>query len=193
MIHGGEVFEKNEDYLEYISNYKIEGIEHFFRTKWKDRFQDDLGDECLVIQPSMPNKRNAQYAAWKMWFEKILSVLNDEVILIGSSLGGLFLAKYLAENKVSNRITKLFLLAAPFNRADIGYDNGDFTPPSDYSLIAEQCEQVYIYQSRDDKVVPFSEAEKYKGVLPGATFRAFEDKGHLNVPELPELVEDLRS
>jgi hypothetical protein len=37
--------------------------------------------------PEMPNQDFASYKAWKIWFEKIFSYLNDEgVILIGHSL-----------------------------------------------------------------------------------------------------------
>ena len=193
MVHGGDVFDDNQGYLNFIRDYKIESIDYFSRTKWKNRLQDDLGQEYLVIQPTMPNKYNAQYIAWKMWFEKIFPFLHDGLILIGSSLGGTFLAKYLSENKMPVSIAKLFLLAAPFDMGEIGYDRGDFIPPEDYSLLVDQCKEVYLYQSKDDRVVPYSEVEKFQEVLPGAVARIFEDKGHLNVKEFPELVADISS
>jgi predicted alpha/beta-fold hydrolase len=47
----------------------------------------------------MPNKLNARYHEWKIFFEGILSKLDreDEITLVGGSLGGCFLLKYFSE------------------------------------------------------------------------------------------------
>lgn len=63
----------------------------------------------------MPNGNNAQYIEWKIWFERLLPFLNDGVILIGHSLGGIFLAKYLSENNFSIKVRAAILIAAPFD------------------------------------------------------------------------------
>ena len=62
--------------------------------------------------PSMPNKQNAAYDEWSIWFEKYFAYLKDDVILIGWSLGGMFLAKYLSDKPFPVKIKSLFLLAA---------------------------------------------------------------------------------
>lgn len=52
--------------------------------------------EFKVIKPEMPNKDMARYSAWKLWFEKHLPFLDSEkLIVIGHSLGAIFLIKYL--------------------------------------------------------------------------------------------------
>ena len=47
--------------------------------------------------------------------------------------------------------------------------------------------------SKDDFVVPYEHALKYKAALPEAELVTFEDKNHFLVEELPELVERIRA
>jgi hypothetical protein len=59
----------------------------------------------------MPAKQDADYIAWKIWFEKLFPFLQPEnVILIGSSLGTIFLSKYLSENIFPRTIQSLHLV-----------------------------------------------------------------------------------
>ena len=53
----------------------------------------------------MPCKFMVDYEAWKIWFERHFQFLQKEVILIGWSLGGRFLLKYLSENKFPFKIS----------------------------------------------------------------------------------------
>ncbi len=68
----------------------------------------------------MPNKTNAQFEEWKIWFEKFIPFLNDGVILVGHSLGGVFLAKYLSENKFPKKIGGVFLVSAVYEKNQKG-------------------------------------------------------------------------
>jgi len=43
----------------------------------------------------MPCIENAKYNEWKIQFEKYLKRTDNDLILIGMSLGGIFLTKYL--------------------------------------------------------------------------------------------------
>ena len=99
VIHGADTFDTYEDSLKFLRNFEIDSLEYFKGKNWKTSLQERLGDEFEVISPRMPNTLNAKYLEWKIWFEKLVPLLNEEVILIGHSLGGTFLAKYLAENK----------------------------------------------------------------------------------------------
>lgn len=73
--------------------------------------EQDLPDR-QVIKPEMPNKNLANYAIWKMWFEKHIPFLDPEkLVIIGHSLGGMFLAKYFSENEFPFQIQQLHLIA----------------------------------------------------------------------------------
>ena len=191
VIHGGNAFEKYEEYLSYLKNKEVT-IEKITRNDWKDSLGKALGDEYQVLAPRMPNGQNARYSEWKIWFEKIVPLLDEPVILIGHSMGGIFLAKYLSENVLPKKITATFLVAAPYN-AEMGESLVDFALTRDLTKLNEQVGKIFLYQSKDDPVVPFSHVEKYHKELPNATLRIFEDKQHFNQPELPELVEDIKS
>jgi len=147
--------------------------------------------------PVMPNKQNARYVEWKLWFERYLDIVPEGVILIGHSLGGMFLAKYLSEEVVKKSIKALFLLAAP---------GGDFTAPKtdgdclDFRFSAKQAENISkqvpiieVWHSLDDVVVSPKELEWYRDNVPGAQICLFSDKNHFLGPVLPELTAAIRA
>lgn len=193
LIHGGDVWETYKGYLSFLKNHPINFERHALRTKdWQENLADDLGKEFQVVRPEMPSKRNAKYLEWKIWFEKFFPFLNDEVVLVGSSLGGTFLAKYLAENQFPKKIKVIFLIATCFD--DLPEEPLlDFGLPENLKKIQSQSKKIILYQSKDDDVVPFAHLAKFQQALPKATVRIFEDRGHFNQEELPELVEDIKN
>jgi predicted alpha/beta hydrolase family esterase len=141
----------------------------------------------------MPNKYFAHYEEWKIWFEKHVPYLSDDLVLIGHSMGGIFLAKYLSENNFPRRIKATFLVAAPFDDEDAEDTVGDFALSGSLANFKKQAGKIFLYQSKDDTVVPYADLLKYKKELPGVVERVFEDRGHFTQEELPEIVEDIRS
>lgn len=189
VIHGGNAFEKYEDYLNYLKSSEI-NLERLKSKGWKSNLQEDLGEEFDVLQPKMPNSMNARYKEWKIWFEKIIPFLNNNIIFIGHSLGGIFLAKYFSENDYLKKIKALFLIAAPFDKSEESLV--DFVLDQPLDNLKNQIENIYLYHSQDDAVVPISHLEKYKQALPKAETRIFENRGHFNMEHFPEIVEDLK-
>ncbi len=154
----------------------------------------ELGDDFHVIKPRMPLQDNAKYSDWKIHFERHLELMNDDVILIGSSLGGIFLAKYLSENRITKNIISVYLVCPPFDDDLIGEDlAGGFELGEDLNLIIENCGKVILMFSADDDCVPVSHAEKYRVKLDGAEVVIYDDKnGHFKVSEFPEIVDMIR-
>lgn len=196
VIHGGTSFKTYEDYISYLENKEIDIAKLRPRKEWKDSLSVELGNGYDVLLPRMPNGTNARYREWKIWFDNITKVLNNNVILIGHSLGGIFLAKYLSENNFPKRIIATILVAAPFDDAE-GADGKeslvDFTLPSSLAKFTAQCRKVYLLYSEDDPVVPFEQLEKYKNVLPNAEAVIYKDRGHFNQETFPEIVDIIRS
>ena len=190
IIHGGDTFATQEIYLDFLRKYEI-NIERYKTDKddWKPWIRKMLQENYEVIIPQMPNRTNCKYEDWKLWFEKFVHFLNDEVILIGHSQGGIFLAKYLSENQFPIRVRAVMLVSAPYDKDSEGYPVLSFSLPSTLNL---QTGQVYLYHSKDDPVVPFSALEQYRRALPEAVIRIFEDRQHLNQEIFPELLEDIR-
>ena len=189
VISGGDTFETYEEYLKFLRGYQID-IERYKsgKTDWKPWLRQKLGSDYEVILPVMPNRTNAQFSEWKLWFEKFIPFLNDEVILVGHSLGGTFLAKYLSENQFPKQIKAVFLVGAVYDKDSEGCPVSNFSLPKKLDL---QTENTMIYHSIDDPVVPFSALEQYKKTLPYAHTRIFNNRGHFNQEEFLELVEDI--
>jgi predicted alpha/beta hydrolase family esterase len=190
VIHGGDAFETYEEYLRHLNTVEV-NLETLLSRGWKGNLQKDLGEKFEVLQPRMPNPSNARYKEWKIWFEKIIPFLDDDVIFVGHSLGGIFLAKYLSENDYPKKIKAVFLIAAPYNTAT-EHPLVDFNIETSLKNLQRQAPKTFLYHSRDDEIVPFSNFEKYQKELPEATVRIFEDQGHFNDEELPELITDIQ-
>ena len=127
----------------------------------------------------------------KIWFERIIPLLSNNLILIGHSLGGIFLAKYLSENKFPKKLRGAFLVSAPYD--DETQDSlGDFRLERSLEQLKNQVTDIYLYHSKDDDVVRFADFESYKKELPNAHAEAFEDRGHINQEKFPELIRDIK-
>src|SRR3989344_1392923 len=188
VIHGGDAFGTYDEYIAFLKVHAVEGIEYFLKTRWRDHLQEDLGADYEVIAPKMPNKWNAKYEEWKIWFEKLLPFIRDGVILIGHSLGGTFLAKYLSENKFPVNIKASFLVCAPFDDADADYKLHDFSFSNNLKLLEERGGKIYIFHSKDDSVVPFTDFEKYRRALPNAEAIELDGCNHFEQDAFPELI-----
>lgn len=194
-IHGGSAYSNYEAFLEALKQRNIRDLPNSEPVKkWSNTLREDLGDKYEVFMPTMPNSQNAKYLEWKIWFERYFEYLRDEVILLGWSQGGYFLVKYLLENESPFKIKALFLVATPFENEDfMGEDGGDFA--FDVSIVGnltKKVEKIVIFHSKDDFVVPYQHALKYKEALPQAELVTFEDKNHFLIPEFPELLSKIR-
>ncbi len=196
FIHGGNAYTKYEDYIHDLQTMPIDDpLNEVVRKRWQPTLREALAETHEVYYPAMPSSKNAKYTEWKIWFERYHAFLRDGVVLIGHSLGGYFLAKYLTENTMSVRVHALYLLAAPFENDDFGgEDGGDFAlDTTRLSTIAEHIPNIYIVHSRDDQIVPYTHALKYAATLPAATLISFDDKGHFIGEAFPEIIEHIQA
>lgn len=191
VIHGGNAY---DTYAEYLSTLKSKDItlQKLHSVGWKENLSKDLGPQFDVLTPKMPNPQNAKYEEWKIWFKKLIPLFTDDVILIGHSLGGIFLAKYLSENKIPLHIVATYLIAAPYNTPEI-HPLADFNITSTFEKFTKQAGKVTLYHSKDDVVVPYENATRYTHDLPNASLKTFIDRGHFNGEHLPELVTDIQT
>jgi len=193
LIHGGMTFKSKKEYLDYLKNREI-SIEE--RVSWTgDYLKKKLGKDFNIIKPRMPQPDNAKYAEWKINFERHFPLLKNNIILVGVSLGGIFLAKYLSENKFPKKISAVYLVCPPFDDSlPKEALAGGFKLKSDLSLIMKNSKNLNLFFSKDDKTVPASEAEKYRKKLKMANITIFESKnGHFQISEFPEIVKMIKN
>lgn len=192
-IHGGTSFDTYEDYIAFLKTRELT-LERLTQTDdWKASLGQELGSAFEVLLPKMPNGTNVRYKEWHIWFERCIEFIQDNVILAGQSLGGIFLAKYLSENDFPKKIKATLLVCAPYNDTSTVESLADFELPASLEKLATQGGTIYLVHSKDDPVVPFEQVEKYQQQLPNAKQLIFEDRGHFNLPKFPELIELIRS
>jgi predicted alpha/beta hydrolase family esterase len=192
VLHGGDTFKTYDEYISFLKSYDLE-YSDLKKQNWKMVLGEELGEDFDVVLPRMPNKNNARFLEWQIIFEKILPLMADNLILVGHSLGGIFLAKYLSEHECMRKIKATFLIAAPFDSADSDYSLVDFELKGDLKKFEQQGGKIFVYHSKDDPVVPFVDMAKFQVQLPSATFRVFEDRGHFGQERFPELIAEIKN
>ncbi len=190
VVHGGNAYDSYEEYLQQLKAKTVD-LKDLRAVDWKMTLQQQLQDTFEVYAPAMPNKQNAKYIEWKIWFEKYIPFMQPDIVFIGHSLGAIFLAKYLSENIFPLPIRATFLVGAPFNTAT-NHPLADFNLGTDLSLLTKQAGTLSLYHSTDDEIVPYKNLQDYQRALPDARVFSFVDRGHFRGEHFPEILEAVR-
>jgi len=188
IIHGGMTYDSYKEYISSLKNREVDESNFKLKTDWKNSIEKKLGEAFEVFVPRMPNGSDAKYKEWEIWFNRVIPFIKNNVILVGHSLGGIFLAKYLSQNIYTKKIKALILVAAPFTAEGTGESLGDFVLPNSLKKLENQVSNIYLFQSKDDPVVPYEQVNKYKEVLPDSKIITLEDRKHFNQESFPELI-----
>lgn len=155
--------------------------------------QSALGDEYNVVCPIMPNPEDPSYGPWREELQEQLEALKGEVLLIGHSLGGSVLLKYLSEHQPPNSISGLFLVASPFWGKDEDWQADEFDLREDFAVRLAYIPNIFFYHSRDDEVVPVQHLRLYAASVPHATVRELDRFGHAFIDRCHQLIDDISS
>lgn len=151
----------------------------------------NLGSEYTIHHPIMPSPEDPDYEPWKAQLRQELAKLAGDVILIGHSLGGAVLLKYLTEEKIAANITGLFLCATPFWGADNDWQYEPFTLPDNFAELLPSIPVIHLYHSTGDPYAPFEHLAHYKQALPQAIDHEVSGDSHAFDHGLPLLVQDI--
>lgn len=195
VIHWWNCFPDNDTFCKYLKWREYDPDEDY-TNKRRFRMKKKLQWSYQVFTPIMPLYDNANYQVWKIRFEKVLPFLNEEeLILIGHSLWWMFLLKYISENGFPKHIKQLYLVATCIDSADLPPEEAflwDFTfDINNIPKVAEHVDEIFIYHSKDDDAVPYSQAPRIQSYLPKAKLVTFTDRKHFCQPEFPELLENI--
>ena len=80
FIRGGEAFDTKEQYYNYLRQREYNPFEQ--KKSWRDWIGWALSEEYEMMMPTMPNKHNADYLSWQIWFEKLFPYLNDQKLIV---------------------------------------------------------------------------------------------------------------
>lgn len=178
FIHGGMLSKGPEELMEVMRHWEIDLFTP--KQRWRDTLPGEFPDRT-VIMPQMPAKELAHYGLWKLWFEKHIPFFDPEqLIVIGHSLGAMFLLKYLSEEQFSLPIAQLHLIAPVCDAEGLPEgDNylGDFAYElENIAKITDCADTVHVWVSRDDAVVPYTHGLRIHAQLLGSELHVFEDR-----------------
>ena len=152
--------------------------------------QKQLGSDYEVLAPDMPDPDHPRYLPWRDKIEQELGKLDADVLIIGHSLGGSMLLKYLAEGTYQRPIAGMFLVAVPYwGKQDW---EREYAAPENFASHLPPIRQLFLYHSRSDEEVPFSSLQRYQEKLPQATVRVLDGKEHSFTEGLPLLAQDIK-
>jgi predicted alpha/beta hydrolase family esterase len=156
-----------------------------------DSLQLALGAAYDVQCPQMPDEENVPLALWQAEIDARLSAAKSPVALVGHSVGGSVLLKYLCERQPAPHIAGLFVIAAPYCGAEDGWKWDDAALPADAAAKLAGDWPLIFYHSRDDETVPFAHLGLYAAKLPRAVVRTFDGRGHQFANDLCEVAADI--
>lgn len=156
------------------------------------RLSQSLGEDYRVHNPKMPHPENPRYLEWKMALQSSLPVGGNKAVLIGHSLGGSVIVKYLSEGLVQLPVAGLFLVAAPY-WGTRGWQVDEFMFEQGFQSRLPGIERIFIYHSRQDKWVPYNHSKMYTKALPDAIMRTLDGDDHEFKDGLTVLVKDIQS
>jgi predicted alpha/beta hydrolase family esterase len=154
--------------------------------------REALGEAYAVHYPRMPDEPSTDLE-WTQQIGKEIAAIGSEVILVGHSVGGSALLKYLAENKVIYQVAGIFLIATPFWGGDDGWQYEGFTIPEDFPDRVPKGVPIFLYHNRDDSEVPFAHLALYATKLPQAIIRQGASGDHQFGNDLTQVALDIKN
>jgi len=140
----------------------------------------------------MVNEESPEYTDWKAQIAAELTALDGEIMLVGHSVGGSVLLKYLSDERVEKSIAGLFLLAVPYWGEDAFWKWDEVQLPHDVAAKLASIPRIVFYHSRDDEIVPFAHLARYAAILPRATIREVDGRGHQWGNDLADVAGDIK-
>jgi predicted alpha/beta hydrolase family esterase len=130
----------------------------------------ELGDGFRIDFPEMPREDDPDYERFRPVIADAISRA-DAPIVVGHSLGGYFLVKYLAEERPDAGIRAICLIAAPYPSGDADWTFDGFELPEGFGDLLPAGIPILLFASEDDDVVPFAHRDRYAAAIPRAATR----------------------
>lgn len=194
FLNGAVPKENWDSYYDFLRSREYNPYEEEFKN-WNKTLGEKLGNDFEYLRAPFWDIKYADYEAWKIMFEKMFPYLRENLIIATTSLGSTFLMKYMGENEFPFRIQKLFFVCPAIDDTpEEKLGSFSFDIEHAYNKVQRWVDQIYIYHSTDDELVPYEQSLRLKQYFPEATFREFHDRGHFYLEaELPEIIKDINN
>lgn len=156
--------------------------------------------EFEVLVPAFPETEEPKLNKWLPKLREAIGEPDENVFLIGHSVGGITIMRYLETLKEDEKVGGVVFVAGFTD--DLGYDElkNFFTTSIDFAAIKNRGQRFVAIHSDNDPFVPLTHADIFRKRL-GAKVKIISDAGHFSGPaddeescnELPEAVESVIS
>ena len=152
-------------------------------------------DDTKVLNPSFPNSADPEFSEWVSHYHELVDKIDHEnLYILGHSLGGFFVLRFLGEELYSNPKLKGVLLVSPtsmkrperrkFYREAVNWEN----------IKKVKCPMILMF-SEDDPNISKQHIELILEETKGhndLTYKHFENYGHFPAKEEPEVLQSMK-
>ncbi|MFA6161355.1 MAG: alpha/beta hydrolase [Patescibacteria group bacterium] len=165
---------------------------------WLERELKAKGFDVEI--PAMPNPKVPQIGPWVGCLSQVVGTPDEEIILVGHSVGCQTILRYLETIDVKIRgavfVAGWFTLKLDdFDEAEIAIAKPWLETPIDFEKVKNNLNKSMAIFSDDDYFVPLADAELFRERL-GSSIITLNQKGHISgldgVTELPEALEAIK-
>jgi uncharacterized protein len=159
------------------------GTEGFPEENWFPWMKEKLkakGCRVFVLQFPSPPVVPSKISEWFEVFDKYEEYVNEDTILIGHSLGGIFTLRIL--ERLKHKIKAVFLIGTPIGvKPILNYDrDGSFSGfDFDWENIKNKAKTFEVFQSDNDPYVSLGNGEQLAKNL-GVELTFIPNAGHFN-------------
>jgi predicted alpha/beta hydrolase family esterase len=168
-----------------------EGTHDAWDNKLVHSLETELGPQYAVRYPRMPNEAEPDYPAWKAALFTQFDALDEDAILVGHSVGGMFLIHAVAEQRPKRKWRAIVLIAPPF-LGDGGWPADGTDPVTNLTEDLRPDVPVLLYHGAADDEIPPEHMELYAKAIPHATTRVLADRDHQLNNDLSDVARDIR-
>jgi len=152
------------------------------RENWFPWLKEELGKaRHRVFVPVFPTPENQNLDSWLEAFERYKIYLNEQTIMIGHSLGPVFILSIL--EKLKRPIKACYFVSgfigllgnSTFDEINKTFADKNF----DWEKIKQNCKNFYIYHSDNDPYVHLNKAKELARKL-GVEVKEIKGAGHFN-------------
>lgn len=174
----------------------VQGAGADVHDRWDDKLAAslgrELGDDYAIHYPRMPNEGDPRYSSWSAALLGELHTIEDNVVIVGHSVGATIVIHTVAEHLPLPQVTGVFLVAAPF-LGEGGWPSDDIEPRIDFSERLPADLPVFLYHGLEDETVPFAHVQLYAEAIPQAIVRALAHRDHQLNDDMSEVAGDIRA
>lgn len=144
----------------------IHGWDGSPNDRWKTWLKKELQNEDVyVLNPEMPNPKYPKQKEWINHLSTVIGTPDTKTILVGHSLGGITILRYLEQLTNNQKIGGAILIAGFTDDLNISELSNFFEEKINWDNIKKHCNKFYAIHSDNDKYVPISYGRIFKEKL----------------------------